>query len=187
MAYINLLPWRDAARKERQKEYLTILSVIGIFAFLIVFGISLFYSERIAGQLKRNAFLNAEINVLDQRISDIKTLKDKKSGLQQRMALIEQLQSSRNLGTQVFAEIAKVVPAGIYLARLEKKEDALLIIGKTESNNRLAQMIRQIEESSLLSFVNLQSIVAGKDQSQILSDFTMQLKVNGLEAAEDED
>ena len=78
MAYINLLPWRDAARKERQKEYLTILSVIGIFAFLIVFGISLFYSERIAGQLKRNAFLNAEINVLDQRISDIKTLKDKK-------------------------------------------------------------------------------------------------------------
>ncbi|MFT4929757.1 MAG: type IV pilus assembly protein PilN [Phenylobacterium sp.] len=180
MAYINLLPWRENARKEKQKEYLTLLSGVGILAFLLMFGVSMFYGERVKGQLKRNAYLSAEILLLDQRIDEIKTLKSKKTSLQQRMALIEQLQSSRNLGTQVFAEIAAVVPAGIYLAELEKKGDSLRIIGKTESNNRLSHMLRQVEESTLLSFVNLQSIVAGTNEVKILSDFTLQLEVNSL-------
>lgn len=180
MAYINLLPWREAARKEKQKQYLTILAAVGICAFAIVFGISLIYGERVAGQLKRNAYLNSEIAVLDQRISEITALKKTKEGLQQRMALIEQLQSSRNLGTQVFSEVANVVPAGIYLDQLEKKDGALLILGKTESNNRLSHMIRQTQASKLLEFENLQSIVAGTDETRVLSNFTMQLEVNSL-------
>ncbi|MFT5162983.1 MAG: type IV pilus assembly protein PilN [Alteromonadaceae bacterium] len=185
MAYINLLPWREAARKESQKQYLTLLGSVSILACSVVFGISVFYGERVTGQLKRNAYLNDQIAILDQRIAEITRLKDTKTGLQQRMALIEQLQSSRNLGTQVFTDIAQVVPAGIYLAELEKKSNALLIIGKTESNNRLAHMIRQVEASKLLSFVNLQSIVASTDQNLILSDFTMQLKVEKIDVVGD--
>jgi type IV pilus assembly protein PilN len=185
MAYINLLPWREAARKESQKQYLTLLGSVAILACSVVFGISVFYGERVTGQLKRNAYLNDQIAILDQRIAEITRLKDTKTGLQQRMALIEQLQSSRNLGTQVFTDIAQVVPAGIYLAELEKKSNALLIIGKTESNNRLAHMIRQVEASKLLSFVNLQSIVASTDQNLILSDFTMQLKVEKIDVVGD--
>ena len=39
-----------------------------------------------------------EIGQLDQRISEIRELDKKKENLQQRMRLIEELQSSRNLG-----------------------------------------------------------------------------------------
>jgi type IV pilus assembly protein PilN len=177
MAHINLLPWREAARKEMQKVFLTILAATCLCAFLAMFGVSLLYSEMITGQLKRNAHIEQELVILDRRIDEIKILNETRRNLRQRMALIEQLQSSRNLGTQVFGEVAKTVPAGIYLGQLEKKNDAVLIIGKSESNNRLSHMIRQVEESPLLQFVNLQSITAGKDMAKILSDFTMQIKV----------
>ncbi len=181
MPHINLLPWRDAARKEKQKEFLTILAVVCIISFVAVFGVNLVYAELVAGQIKRNAFIDAEIKVLDAKIAQIKTLEEAKKSLQQRLALIEQLQSSRNLGTQVFGEVAKTVPAGIYLASLEKKNDSVLIVGKSESNNRLSHMIRQIEESKLLEYVNLQEITAGEgEQAAILSDFTMQLKVDAF-------
>lgn len=184
MAHINLLPWREAARKEKQKEFLTILAAVSIGAFALMFAVSMVFGEKLTGQLKRNAYINNELAVLDAKIAEIKSLNDTKTGLQQRMALIEQLQSSRNLGTQVFSEIARTVPAGIYLAELEKKNNAVLIIGKSESNNRLSHMIRQVEDSELLSFVNLQSITAGKDEAKILSDFTLQLKVDSFSERE---
>lgn len=178
MPHINLLPWRDAARKERQKEYLTILATICILSFMAMFGVNLVYSELLTGQKKRNAYIDTEIKKLDAKIAQIKTLEDSKKSLQQRMSLIEQLQSSRNLGTQVFSEIAKTVPAGIYLATLEKKSNAVLVVGKSESNNRLSHMIRQVEDSALLEYVNLQEITAGEgEQAAILSDFTMQIQV----------
>jgi type IV pilus assembly protein PilN len=180
MSHINLLPWREAARKEQQKVFLTILAAACICAFMLMFGVSLLYGEMVTGQLKRNQFIEQELTIIDAKIAEIQKLDETRKGLRQRMALIEQLQSSRNLGTHVFGEVAKAVPAGIYLAELEKKDQAVLIVGKSESNNRLSHMIRQVEESPLLQFVNLQSITAGKDQSQILSDFTMQLKVDAF-------
>jgi type IV pilus assembly protein PilN len=185
MAYINLLPWREAARKAKQREFLTILATVCVLSFALMFGVSMVFGGKVTGQLKRNAYIDAEIKVLDARIAEIKKLEESKANLQQRMALIEQLQSSRNLGTQVFGEVAKTVPAGIYLAELEKKQTSVLIVGKSESNNRLSYMIRQIEDSPLLKFVNLQSITAGKGETQVLSDFTMQLSVDGFADLED--
>lgn len=181
MAYINLLPWRDAARKERQKQYLTLLTGTAVLSFLLVFVVNMIYSARIDGQLQRNRFLESEIKVLDQRIAEIRTLNETKKSLQQRMSLISQLQSSRNLGTQIMDEIASSVPAGVYLTQLDKKGTALLLVGKSESNNRLSNMLREAEESELLTTPYLEFIEAGKDSVSLLSNFKMHLKVKGYE------
>ena len=53
---------------------------------------------------------------MNQRIREINEL-DKKENLQQRMRLIEELQSNRNLGTQIMDEVAKIVPGGVYLTK----------------------------------------------------------------------
>ena len=97
------------------------------------------------------------------------------------MELIAQLQSSRNLGTQIMDEIAKVTPAGVYLTNLEKKGPSLLLVGKSESNNRLSNMIRSVETSELLSNPLLEFIEAAKDETQLLSDFKMHLMVKSYD------
>jgi len=181
MAHINLLPWREADRKVRQKEFIAILAIVCGLTFTVMFAVSSYFTKRVEGQLKRNAYIESELAILDSKIAEIKKLEQTKASLQQRMALIEQLQSSRNLGTQVFAEVAKTVPAGVYLLELEKKDNAVLIHGQSESNNRLSHMIRQIEESELLNFINLQSITAGKDATKVLSNFTIQIEVIGFQ------
>lgn len=184
MAYINLLPWRDAARKERQKQFLTILTATAVLSFLLVFVVNMIYGARIEGQVQRNSFLESEIKVLDQRIAEIRALNETKKSLQQRMALISQLQGSRNLGTQIMDEIARAVPAGVYLTQLDKKGTSLLLVGKSESNNRLSNMLREAEESELLSAPYLEFIEAGKDSVSLLSNFKMHLTVKGYEAVQ---
>lgn len=187
MAYINLLPWRDAARKERQKQYLTVLTATAVVSFFLIFMVNMLYSARIDGQTQRNRYLENEIKVLDQRIAEIRTLNELKKSLQQRMSLISQLQGSRNLGTQIMDEIAHIVPAGVYLTQLDKKGTSLLLIGKSESNNRLSNMLREAEESELLSTPYLEFIEAGKDSVSLLSNFKMHLTVKGYEAVQGDD
>lgn len=182
MASINLLPWREAARKQQQLNYLTVLAQVAVLAFVLMFFVYWLYQARVEGQISRNALLEAEIQVLDQRIAQIRALEKQKAGLQQRMSLIEQLQRSRNLGTQIMDEIAKTVPAGVYLVSLDKKFNRLLVTGKSESNNRLSSLLRVIEQSPLLTQPVLEFIQASKDDSGLLSDFKMHLRLVGAEA-----
>lgn len=185
MAYLNLLPWREAQKKQQQARFMTLLSGVSVGSFLLVFLVSAVYGARVDGQRGRNSYLQGEITILDQRISEIKQLDEKKKNLQKRIELIEQLQSSRNLGTQIMDEIARVTPAGVYLLNLEKKGSSLLLIGKSESNNRLSNMIRTVEASELLTEPLLEFIEAGADKdTMVLSDFKMHLRVKGYEAVQ---
>jgi len=180
MAFINLLPWREEAEKAQQREYFTILTMVAVAAFAFVFMVSQFYQMRIDGQTARNQFLQNEIQLLDVRIAKIKDLNEKKKELKKRTSVVEQLQRSRNVGTEVLNEIAKIVPTGVYLTKLEKQGNSIKIVGKSESNNHLANMIREIERSTLLTDATLESITTNEAKSKLLSDFKMQVRIQGL-------
>lgn len=181
MPHINLLPWREEAQRQQQQQYFSILTFLALLSFLVVFLIGQFYQAQIDGQKSKNQFLSNEIKILDARIAEIRTLEEKKKDLMQRMRLIEQLQKSRNVGTQVLDEIAKIVPSGVYLTKLEKQGNELLLQGKSESNNHLANMIREIQSSSLLADAELESITNSGKSSKLLSDFKMSLRIQGLD------
>lgn len=177
MSHINLLPWREEARQKAQQQFLALLTLILLSMAGIVFGITELYDARIAGQKSRNQYLEQEIKILDNKISEIADLKEKAKNLAQRMNLIEQLQSNRNTGTIIFNDIAQAVPAGVYLTRLTRKDNALLIVGKTESNSRVADMMRRIEKSSRLESPILESIIGDKESLNTLSEFRMQVRL----------
>ncbi|QBY04676.1 pilus assembly protein PilN [Thalassotalea sp. HSM 43] len=180
MPHINLLPWREEAQRLRQQQYFSLLTFLALTSFLVVFLVSQYFQAKIDGQRARNQFLTNEIKVLDARIAEIKTLEQKKKDLIQRMKLIEQLQKSRNVGTQVLDEIAKVVPPGVYLTKLTKQDNQLLLQGKSESNNHLANMIREVQSSTLLADAELESITNSGKSEKLLSDFKMTLRIQGL-------
>jgi len=180
MAYINLLPWREEALKAKQKEFFTLLAAVCLCAFVMVLIVNFYFKMRVDGQTSRNQFLQNEIQQLDIQIAEIKTLNEKKTELQKRIDVVEQLQRSRNVGTQVLDEIAKIIPTGIYITQLNKQGNTIEISGKSESNNHLANMIRAIELSDLFTDATPESITAGKGSSKLLSNFRMKVKIKGL-------
>ena len=180
MAYINLLPWREEALKAKQKEFFLVLAAVCLCAFALILAVNLYFQTRIDGQIARNTFLKNEIQILDIQIAEIKTLNDKKKALQERIDVVEQLQRSRNVGTQVLDEIAKIIPNGIYITQIDKKGNAIQITGKSESNNHLANMIRAIELSDLFTDATPESITSDDDSSKLLSSFKMRVKIKGL-------
>lgn len=180
MAYINLLPWREEARERQKKVFLTVLLTIALFTLGLTFLVGQFYQLQIDGQNTRNQYLKNEIALLDIKIAEIRELNKTKKDLKKRIVAVEQLQRNRNVGTQVFSEITNIVPSGIYLTSAVKNEDLLSFVGKSESNNNLSNMIRNIEDSTLLYNVKLNNITKKNNRNALLSDFTMTVNVKSI-------
>ena len=96
MAHINLLPWREGRRAEHKKNYLTLLTVLALSAIGLMFAAGSVLEKMTDNQNYRNNFIEQETALLDQQIEKIKNIKKDKEAIEQRMALIEQLESSRN-------------------------------------------------------------------------------------------
>ena len=73
MPHINLLPWREAARQERQRQFAVVAVGAAVLAALVVVLIHIQYSGMIENQRSRNQFLESQIKAVDKQIAEIKT------------------------------------------------------------------------------------------------------------------
>ena len=95
MAHVNLLPWREKQRQHQKQQYVAGLLAVAAIVGLIFWFIGQAIDQQISNQNSRNQYLEREIAVLDAQIAEIKKVKDSKNAIEQRMALIEQLQCAR--------------------------------------------------------------------------------------------
>ena len=151
MAGLNLLPWRDDARKESQKKF--VVMVVGSIAVAAsgVFGVYSFYQNEIDSQNARNKYLQSEIKTLDETIVKIKKLDVTRKALLDRITIIEGLQSTRPGIVHLFDEMVKSLPKGMYLTSLEQKESRIKLEGKAESNARVSSYMNRLDMSPWLS------------------------------------
>ena len=118
MTRINLLPWRELLRKEREREFFTLIGGAAFIMVLVIVYVHFHMSGVIENQNQRNAYLDRQIKKVESQIKDIKQLETEKSQLLARMKVIEELQGQRPQMVHLFDELAKTVPDGVYLTSL---------------------------------------------------------------------
>lgn len=178
MAYINLLPWREEQRRRQQNAYLAVLGSVAVATFLAGYLIYAGIGAFVDGQRYRNDFMQQEIRELDRQIAEIKTLKEKREALIQRINLIADLQKNRNMVTRIFNDMASSVPGGVYLTEVDRKSGSIRVVGRSESNNHLSNLMRRVDNSAWLAEPSLQSIEID-DKEKKLSKFLMRLAIRG--------
>jgi type IV pilus assembly protein PilN len=173
MANINLLPWRDEYRREKQQEFLT---VIGCVVFLAVvcgyFWVSSINSS-IEGQNARNTYLKSEIAVLDKKVTEIKKLKERREQLIERMKVIQGLQGERPVIVRYFDELVRAIPEGVYFTSLIKDGANLSVSGVAESNVRVSALMRNIDRSDWFTSPNLSSVKSAPQIGEQASTFAL--------------
>ena len=120
MAKINLLPWREELRKQRQVDFLIWLAVGVLVSIFVMTGVHFSIEGLIETQGNRNRLIQNEISVLDKKIKEIQALDKTKSKLLARMEVIQRLQSSRPEIVHMFDQLAKTVPEGVYLTQFSQ-------------------------------------------------------------------
>ncbi|MBX2848311.1 MAG: PilN domain-containing protein [Acidiferrobacterales bacterium] len=147
MANINLLPWREEQRRERNRATLMTCIAIWLFAGILVFAAKLFMDGRIQHQENRNAYLQSEIDALSEVIKEIEDLKDKRDQLLARMEVIQTLQANRAQIVHVFDDLVTKLPNGVYYESIKKSDSRLRINGNAQSNGRVSALMRNLDAS----------------------------------------
>lgn len=150
MAKLNLLPWREVRRQQRKKEFFVMLGAVCAAGVGLAFVAYLFVQSQLDLQDQRNARLQQEIQLLDQKIAEIKTLDEERAGLLKRKEIIESLQASRSVMVHLFDELARSTPDGVQLTGIKQAGTMITLDGVSQSPARVAQFMRNLEASPFL-------------------------------------
>ena len=186
MPAINLLPWREAERIKRQRDFGVALGG-SVVAGIAVIMITLFaFSQMISTQQSRNERLTDEIAVLEKDIKEIDALERQKERLLARMEIIEQLQKSRPVIVHLFDELSRQLPEGVYLTGMKQTGSRVEIRGVAQSSTRVSALMRQIDASEWLSDPEVERVDTKQAGSSRQSEFVVYLKQRQLGEGEDD-
>ena len=183
MILINLLPHREAARKQKREFFFVTLGVAALVGGLICGGIYSWYQAQISTQKDKNALLKKEITKLEGQIKDIAGLQQEIAALRARQGAVEELQGNRNLPVYLLTELVKQLPDGVYINSMRQDNQLVLITGVAQSNERISELLRNLaNNSSTLYRPELVEITAAtvslsaRDQRRV-SNFSMRVSL----------
>lgn len=148
MIKINLLPHREAKRKQRKNAYFAMLALSALIGLVTVLLVGAFFANQIANQTERNRFITAENTRLDGEIKEVATLKQEIDALKARQQAVEDLQSDRNQPVYLMDELVKQVPEGVYLNSLKQEGQRVALNGYAQSNERVSELLRNLSNNS---------------------------------------
>ena len=177
MARINLLPWREEARRERQRQFLYSLMGTLVMGAILVLLVGLFFDQRISHQEGRNQQIQLEINRLEQRIARIQELEATRNRLLSRKQIIEELQASRSLTVELLDKLAKTIPVGITLTNVRQQGFNLTLLGTSQSNARVSAYLQSLDDMDLFVRPELQYVRASENPASAIETYEFAIRV----------
>ncbi len=178
MIRVNLLPHREMKRAAQQRSFVVAavaMIALGAGVIFLVHGV---LASRIEGQKARNKFLDEQIASLDKQIEDIRRLREQTQQLLARKRVVETLQSNRAEVVQLFDQIARQLPDGVYLRNLKQTGTKVNIVGLAQSNARVSTLLRNLESSPWLDNATLVEIKAATVSGQRLNEFILNVDIS---------
>jgi len=145
---INLLPHREALRKQRNSGFNKQLALSGLVGFILVAIVYVGFQTQIAGQQSTNQYLQVEIKNLDSQIKEISNLQNEIAGLRARQQAVENLQGDRNLPVHMLNELTRQLPDGVYLTSLKQDNQLVTLQGVAQSSERVSELLRNLGKNS---------------------------------------
>src|SRR5690554_2113569 len=178
MAKINLLPWREAYRKEKKEQFIAIL--VGVFVLSAVLAYAWISSveSAIENQNSRNRLLETEIAALEKQVQEIAELKKVRDDLLTRIKVIQDLEGTRPVIVRYFDDLVRAVPDGVHLNSVVRKGDVISLEGIAESTNRVSSFMRNLDQSDWFSAPNLTSVTAAPAEGEQANSFKMTVRTS---------
>jgi type IV pilus assembly protein PilN len=148
MIRINLLPHREAKRKQKKAAFVALMALGGVLGAAVVLMVGGYNASRISIQNERNLVLTNANAELDKKIAAIATLKQEIEALKARQQAVEDLQGDRNQPVYLLDELVKQTPSGVYLKQFKQEGQRVTLNGYAQSQERVAELLRNLAGAS---------------------------------------
>ena len=185
MIRINLLPVKQIKKvhKARNEVIAFLFALLGLIVVILALAFS-----RITLINDLNAAindLNKEKNSYQSTINEIEKLKKDKAILETKLATIKKLKKGSRITVRLLDEIANLIPANrMWLNSLNQTPDMLKISGVALDNETIAQFMKVLKESPLLTDAELvnSSLVVVADRK--LKSFSLNCSITPVKVDE---
>ncbi len=177
MARINLLPWRDEQRRERQRQFMLTLLATTMLGAVLVYMVGTVYDQRITHQQVRNDLIKSEVRKLVLRITRIDELERTRGRLISRKQVIERLQASRSITVELLDNLAKSIPVGVTLITIEQQGSSLMMTGSSQSNARVSAYLRELEQNELFRNPQLEFVRSAPVANNTIEPYQFSISV----------
>src|SRR3954462_14751518 len=122
MIRINLLPVRAAKKREFGRQQLLLFVLLLVLAAIGNF----FWYGRVSNELasldKQIVSTRAEIAQLEKTIGEVKSIKDDKKALEDKLKILDTLKKGRTGPVKVMDELATIIPQKVWLVDYLEKD-----------------------------------------------------------------
>lgn len=177
MIRINLLPYREAIRKEQLRILGLWAAVCVVMLVIAYYGVYWWFDKRLDNQQQRVEYLKQEIVKLDDQIKTIADIKEKRQTMLDRLDVVEKLQSQRGAVVKVFNELASRTPVGAYFSKVEQSGNDFLLEGYADSNGQISELMRALEASPMFDAPVLDIISRTELNGTPVGQFKMHVKL----------
>ncbi|TXH42507.1 MAG: fimbrial protein [Burkholderiaceae bacterium] len=148
MILINLLPHREAKRRQRKQAFFAACGLAAVVGLLLSSVVFIVLQAELSARTAANTQLKTEIEVLDRQIKQITTLEQDIAALLARKRAVEDLQLNRNLPVHLLNDLALQLPEGAYLESLRQDGDVVNIKGMAQSFSQVSDLLRNLSSRS---------------------------------------
>ncbi len=175
MIEINLLPVREAKRRENVRELLIQMLLI---ALISGGGLGLVHS-RLTDQLSlasaRVAQMESDIEEFKPHLEQVAAFRSRKAKLEQKIGVINGLDHARTGPVRMFNELATRTPERLWITSLRTQGTSIIFKGESLDNEIVAQFLRALNESDYFDDVDLESTEMARQKKGIkLVSFNIQ-------------
>ncbi len=158
MYQINLLPWREQARKKKQARFAAIVAcVAGLGLFCTVF-VHLHYTHVINHQMERNALLQTTLDDESKVLMELNKQHTELVSVDNQLHFIFSLKESGYNAVHLLNELTLLNPDGVTLYKLIRTGNEITIFGKARSNLQITLFLENIEKSKFFAKPELTQI-----------------------------
>ena len=177
MIRINLLPHREQKRRERRQAFFVLIGVVAGATAAVALAVHLLIAGQIDAQQQRNDFIKQKNAELDKQIAEIKRLREQIDALLARKQVIESLQTNRVEAVQLFNELVRQMPEGVFLRSMKQNGTELTFVGYAQSNARVSTLMRNLDSAELLGRPQLVEVKAGTVNNRRVAEFTLKMQI----------
>ena len=148
MIHINLLPVRAAKKREFGRQQLVLFVLLLVLAGIGNFFVYNRFESELRSLDKQIATTRAEIAQLEKTIGEVKSIKDDKKALEDKLKILDTLKKGRTGPVKVLDELASVVPQKVWILEFSEQNGGVSITGQAVNYEDLSTFSKKLKAST---------------------------------------
>jgi len=156
MIRINLLPYREKAKKENLLRQIVILGSAFALFLVVLAGVHVYIGVDIGQKEQTVRDLEAKLVVLNKQVGNIEAFKKHKKELEQKLGVIANLEENRLFPVWILDELNGLIPPKeIWLEKIVESGKEIRIEGMARDNGVVAVLMKNLERADFVRSVDL--------------------------------